>query len=376
MGFETANADESHTADSGYPYSAVLRAIPSVFSGMRLLIAKFRGRMTSVSASAPVTDAGRIPSGKRAGASEMDGMRKNAMTTVKDSLRGLRVKAGSVILGFMFMAGANICYVLAIQLFFAANNIAAGGFAGIATIVNYLIPIHIGDLVFLMNIPFVIVSFFVFKWKYTIKIFISIAMYTGVFRLLSFLPVATNDKFVACIFGGVLYAVGSVLIMYARTSAGGTDLVARLLLRKFKRFSLGRMFLAVDGTTVIFAIFVYRNLEAGVYAIAAIYVCSYVTDRILSGFDTADICYIITQLDPAPIGNAIMREFKIGVTKQKAEGMYGGAEKHVLMVVVRPKEIHRLKKLIVDYDPDAFVVIAWANEVRGGGFGNVSEMFK
>jgi uncharacterized membrane-anchored protein YitT (DUF2179 family) len=227
-----------------------------------------------------------------------------------------------------------------------------------------------------MNIPFIIIAFFVFKWRYTLKIFIASAMYTGIFRLLSFLPVATDDDFVACIFGGVLYAVGSVFIMYARTSAGGTDLVARLLLKKFKHLSLGKMFLIVDGTTVIFAIIVFRNIEAGVYAIAAIYVCSYVTDKILGGFDTADICYIITKLDPAPLGAIIMEEFKVGITKQTAEGMYEGSEKHVLMIVVRPKEIHRLKKIVVDYDPDAFVVVAWANEVRGGGFDNISETFK
>jgi uncharacterized membrane-anchored protein YitT (DUF2179 family) len=274
------------------------------------------------------------------------------------------------------MLGANVCNVSAVLLFFAPNNIAAGGFAGIATVVNYMVPIHIGDIVFLMNIPFLIVSFFVFKWKYTLKIVLSLVIYASLFRVFSFLPVATTEKFVAGIFGGVLYACGAVLIMYARTSFGGTDLVARLLLKKFKHLSLGKMFLIVDGTTVIFAVFVYRNIESGVYAITAIFVCSYVTDRIINGFDTADICYIITNLDPAPLGTVIMDEFKVGITRQKAEGMFGGNVKHVLMVVVRPRDIHDLKKMVVDYDPEAFVVVAHANEVRGGGFNNMSEIFR
>ncbi|MDR0425305.1 MAG: YitT family protein, partial [Clostridiales Family XIII bacterium] len=183
----------------------------------------------------------------------------------------------------MFLLFANICYVLAVQLFFAGNNIAAGGFAGIATVINYIVPISIGNIVLIMNIPLIIISFFVFDWKYTLKILLSILVYAGLFQLVETFPLATTDRFAACVFGGVLYAVGAVFVLYARTSAGGTDLVARLLLRKFKHLSLGKMFLCVDGCVVIFAIIVYRNIESGVYAIAAIFVCSFLTDHIISG---------------------------------------------------------------------------------------------
>ncbi|MDR1136646.1 MAG: YitT family protein [Clostridiales Family XIII bacterium] len=289
---------------------------------------------------------------------------------------GKHKKIWTPISQILFLLFGNVCYVLAVQLFFAGNNIAAGGFAGIATVINYIVPISIGNLVLLMNIPLIIVSFFVFGWKYSLKILLAITTYAGLFQLVHTLPLATDDRFAACIFGGVLYAIGAVFILYARTSAGGTDLVARLLLRKFKHLSLGKMFLCVDGCVVIFAVIVYRNIESGVYAIAAIFVCSFLTDHIISGFDNADICYIVTVLDPMPMSKAIMEELEVGVTQQDATGMYSGETKHMLMVVVRPREIHHLKRIVTDHDPNAFVVIAWANEVRGGGFDNMSEIFK
>lgn len=279
-------------------------------------------------------------------------------------------KLGPHAVQFGYIVLANLCYVSAVQLFFLDNNIAAGGFAGIATVLNHIFPVSVGVFTFLMNIPLVLVSFKVFGLSYTIKIFVCNVIYTLLDWIIAPIPVVTHDRFAAAVFGGVLYALGSVFIINGKTSGGGSDLLARLLLTKFRNLSLGKMFLLVDGAVVIFAILVYRDIESGVYAITAIAVCSYLTDQIVSGFNVADICYIVTNLDPGPMGAEIMEKMEVGVTLQRGEGMYAKTPRNVLMVVVRPKEIHRLKEIVVAHDPDAFVVVAWASEVMGGGFRN------
>lgn len=272
---------------------------------------------------------------------------------------------------FAYIILANLCYVTAVQLFFAGNNIAAGGFGGLATILSHITPVSIGNFVLLMNIPFVLISFRVFGFKYTSKIFVAIIVYTSFANLMQGATLATTDKFAAAVFGGALYGVGSVLMLNAKTSVGGTDLIARILLRKFTHLSLGKMLMIVDGFIVLFAIIVYKNLEAGVYAITAISVASIVTDKIISGFNYANICYIITENNPDEMADDIMTQMKIGVTKQNSKGMYSKLPRYMLIVVITPKQTQKVKKIVLKHDPNSFMVVAGASEVLGGGFRNV-----
>ncbi len=210
-------------------------------------------------------------------------------------------------------------------------------------------------------------------WRYCIKTIISMTLFSLLLNMADSVTVVTHDRFAASVFGGIIYALGAFFILQAKASAGGTDLVSRLLLRRFKNLSLGRMFLLIDGFCVIFAIIVYGDLEAGVYALTAIVVFSYATDKIISGFNVADLCYIITSNAPEELAQEIMQVLHVGVTRQEGFGMYAQTQRHVLMVVIRPREIQILKRIIQKHDPQAFLVVAWANEVMGGGFKVMSD---
>lgn len=274
---------------------------------------------------------------------------------------------------YVYLTLGTFLYVAALRLFFVDNQIAAGGFSGIATVINYITPIPIGTIVFLMNCPLIIIAVKVMGWRYCLKTIISMTLYSVALNLAEPISVVTTDRFAASVFGGILYGLGAFFILKARASAGGTDLVARLLLRRFKHISLGKMFLLIDGFCVLFAIVVYGNLESGVYALTAIMVFSYTTDKIVSGFNVADLCYIITSKPPEEMCHDIMRVLHVGVTRQEGLGMYAQTERHILMVVIRPREIQRLKTIIQAHDPEAFLVVAWASEVMGGGFKVMSD---
>ncbi|MEG2234694.1 MAG: YitT family protein, partial [Oscillospiraceae bacterium] len=269
-------------------------------------------------------------------------------------------------IGF-FMLG-NLLYALALDMFFLDNNIAAGGFAGIATVINYLVPVSVGTVVFVMNLPFLVWAYIAKGWKYTLITATSTFVYSAMLNLVSFLPTVTDNLLLAAIFGGLLYGLGAVAMLKADASAGGTDLVARLLLMKFRNLSLGNMFLVVDGFTVVLAMIVFKNIELGLYAIIALYTCAVFTDKFITGFNYASICYVITKLQPQEMSGAIMSRLHRGVTWQRCVGMFEKNEKNVLMVVVKPKEMYKLKDIINEFDPSAFVVVAYANEVQGGGF--------
>ncbi|UQZ88964.1 hypothetical protein C4J81_07045 [Deltaproteobacteria bacterium Smac51] len=286
---------------------------------------------------------------------------------------GTQTNTKEKVIQILYLIAGTLCYAAAMRLFFVDNQIAAGGFSGIATVLNYVFGIPIGTIVFLMNCPLIVIAIIVMGWRYCVKTIISMVIYTLALNMTEFMTVVTHDKFAASVFGGIIYGIGAFLILKAKASAGGTDLVSRLLLRRFKHISLGRMFLFIDGFCVLFAIIVYGDPEAGVYALTAIMVFSYVTDRIVSGFNVADLCYIITSEPPEEMCRAIMEILHVGVTHQEGVGMYAKTQRHVLMVVVRPREIQRLKHIIQQHDPKAFLVVAWANEVMGGGFKVMSD---
>lgn len=276
-----------------------------------------------------------------------------------------------IIKQLIYLLAADVLYSLALNLFYVGNNIAAGGLAGIGTIVNSLFPIPVGVTVFILNLPIV---FFGIKIKGKRYVLISVAA-TGLFSvvvdLLSFLPCVTDDKLVAAICGGILYGTAAFLTSKAQISSGGTDLLARILITKFKSTSLGKLYLCIDGFIVIMAMVAYKNIELGIYAIMAISVCSIVTDKLNTSFNEAIIFYIFTSKPAEEMANVIMSKMNRGATLLKGIGMYAQTEKDVLLVVVKPSEIPIIKKIVKTHDPDSFVIESQAREIIGNGFENI-----
>ena len=282
-------------------------------------------------------------------------------------------RLGNELRRLLYFVLGNSCYAFAIQLFLAGNNIAAGGFSGIAIVLSSVLPVSIGTFIFLLNIPFLLLSLFIKGKRYTLLTLCGSTIYATILIAISFLPTGTESRLVAAVFGGLIYGVGAVFFLKSNASNGGTDLVARLLQTKFRSMSVGKMFLAVDGSVVIFAMIMFRDIEAGLYAIITIYVCSMVNDRILNGFDKANMCYIISDKDPSVLADAIQKKIHRGVTLQHGIGMYQGSEHNILMTVLRPRETYRLKEVVKALDDKAFVVVAEVNEVLGRGFKGFSD---
>ena len=133
----------------------------------------------------------------------------------------------------MYLLLADVLYALALNLFYVGNKIAAGGFAGVATVINSFIPIPIGVAVFVMSIPVVVAAWRIKGASYTLMAIATTAVYSLIVDVLSFLPTITDDKLVAVVCGGILYGFGASLAIKAHLSSGGTDLLAKVLITKF-----------------------------------------------------------------------------------------------------------------------------------------------
>lgn len=268
----------------------------------------------------------------------------------------------------LLMVAADVLYALALNCFYVDNRIAAGGLAGIGTVINSFSPIPIGLAVFLMNIPIVLAALKTKGGTYAVMAIIMTGVYSGIVDLLSFLPCLSYDKLVAVVCGGILYGFAAALTIKARLSSGGTDLLAKILITKFRSLSLGTLFMIIDGMIVVAAAIAFRDISAAIYAILAIATCSVITDLMTKGFNKAQMFMIFANENQELISDTILTELHHGVTALRGIGKYSNSDRDILLTVVKPSQSPRLKEIVHRCDPNAFVILVSANEIIGEGF--------
>lgn len=262
-------------------------------------------------------------------------------------------------------------YSIGLHCFAAPNDIAPGGVGGISTIINEATELSIGLMYALINVPLIIVGLIFLGKKTMIKTVIAVATisFATDFALDYFeMPVyESGDRLLAAIFGGILFGVGLGLIYLREGTSGGTDIINKLINRKFPHFSLGAITLATDAIVVGASAFVYGNIESALYAVVAIFICGKVMDMILYGSFEGKMLLIFSDKHEE-IAKYIMETLNRGVTYLNGEGAYSGKQKKVICCAVHKNEYSKLKRAVKEADPNAFIIITNAGEVLGDGF--------
>ncbi|WP_312640586.1 YitT family protein [Hydrogenoanaerobacterium sp.] len=265
------------------------------------------------------------------------------------------------------IVGASL-YAVGVHMFTAPNHIAPGGVTGIATIVNYLWGIPIGTVSLLINIPLLFLSFQLLGKSMTVKTLKSVLVMSLVLDVMGiFLPPYTKNPLLAALFGGVGIGAGLALIFMRGATTGGTDIVARLLQRKFPYLPIGRAMLMVDCVVLITSSFVYQQLESALYGLITIFTCSRVLDSLLYGVDVGKMVLVISEKSEE-ISKVIIHDLDRGATLLAGKGAYSGNDKYVVLSAVRKNQFHKLKNMVYDVDPRAFIIVAEAGEIMGEGF--------
>jgi len=178
--------------------------------------------------------------------------------------------------------------------------------------------------------------------------------------------VATRDPLLAGVFGGVLVGVGLGVVFRYRGTTGGTDLAAAIL-RTYTGANVGQLLFVVDGLVVLAAGFAFRSWELAMYVLITIFVTAWLIDLVQEGISYAKAFLIISDR-AEQIAGLVLGSLGRGATALPARGMYTGREREVLLVVVNRAEVTRLKDLVYEVDPRAFVILADVHEVLGEGF--------
>lgn len=264
-------------------------------------------------------------------------------------------------------------YAAGLYFFIEPASIAPGGVSGIALMVNYLTHAPIGVVSACINIPLILIGYRFVGREFIWKTLLSIASFTVIYDyLLCWFPVYQGERLLSCIFGGVIWGIGIGLVFLRSGSTGGTDIIIKMINRKFPHVPMGRVTLATDGVIILASVFIYHSIESALYAIITIFVCSQIMDVILYGGDKGKLVYIISRR-PREIADAVMAALDRGTTFLKGEGGFTGEEKRVLMCALRRNEYHTVKTIVQNIDPDAFMIVSDSAEVRGEGFKAMAE---
>ncbi len=269
----------------------------------------------------------------------------------------------------IYFLGALI-YSSAVTMFISSNEISPGGITGIATALNYLFALPSGIVLFLLNIPILVLGFLKFGGSFIIKTALATVIVSFSLTVTDvLLPKFVIDKILAAVFGGILMGLGISLIMLRGATTGGVDIIAKLINRRFRHITVGRIILFIDALVIAFAAIAYRNIESVLYSVISIYATSHIMDTVLYGADKGKMIYIITEY-PVEVCRDINIILKRGVTVLKATGGYTGKERSLLLCTVRRYEVASVYEVINKYDKNAFIVVSDAGEIIGEGFKN------
>ncbi len=255
---------------------------------------------------------------------------------------------------------------VALQIFLVPNQIIDGGIVGISIILSHLTGFSLGLFLFVLNIPF-----FFLGYKHIGKVFAysSVLGITVLSLTTNFLqPIhvtATDDPLLTTVFGGITLGVGVGTVLRSGGSLDGTEILA-IMFNKSIPFSVGETIMFFNIFILGSAGFVF-SWDSAMYSLITYFIAYKMIDIVIQGLDESKSVWIISQ-NYEEVGNAIIHELGRSVTYLEGQGGFTGTEMKVIFCVVTRLEEAKLKMLITDVDPDAFLAVANISEVRGGRF--------
>lgn len=268
----------------------------------------------------------------------------------------------------LLAAGSVLC-AIGVNGILIPHRFVSGGVTGLALVVHYLIPgLSVGLLYVLMNLPLFVAGWFFISRRFFVYSAIGMLIFSIAVEWVRFpAPLPVQDNLLAAMLAGLVMGAGSGVILKSLGSAGGTDILAVILLQRFS-VRLGTTVLGFN-VLVLTAAALLFSLEAALYTMIYLYVSSQIVNLVVTGLSQRKAAFIISP-QWERIAARVLTEIHRGVTILRGQGAYSQAEQRVLYTVVTFREVAILKQIVRGEDPAAFVVISDTTEVMGHRIGN------
>lgn len=277
-------------------------------------------------------------------------MKKNFLQLAKETF--------IVTLGCMIMA-FNINY------FFLGNKLAQGGVGGLSLIIHYLSHIDISYIYFGLNVPLIIAAYIFLGKEFVVKTLYATVVLTISLKIFGNFREPLDEILMASILGGALNGIGIGIVFYAGGSTGGTDIIAKII-NKYYGIALGKVLLAMDFIILSLVAFIFGKIIF-MYTLISLVVTAKIVDLIQEGIYSAKGVTIITN-KTEELKNRIMQDVERGLTIINAQGAYTQKDVSMLYCVVGKYQLMKVKNIVKEVDPEAFMIVSHVHEVIGKGF--------
>lgn len=278
----------------------------------------------------------------------------------------------STIKNYLMIILGSVMFSFALNVFIVPHGLYNGGFVGIAQIIttliqentNIVIRFNIAGLInFIMNIPLFFLTYKVLSKRFFLGSIVSIITITISMALI---PISSTpllgDMLASCIIGGIIGGLGIGITLLSGASGGGLDIIGVYTAMKFKNFSVGKLQLSIN-LCIYLTCAILFDIQIAIYSIIYQVVFSLIVDKI--HYQNIEISVMIFTKNNE-IKNRINKDLRRGVTYWRGMGAYTNDETDVLVTIVSKYEISRLKRLVLELDSNAFLVISDGVHVTGG----------
>jgi len=274
--------------------------------------------------------------------------------------------AGTVALNLLTVTAGALLVAVSLNTLLITYGLLAGGVSGLALILFYLFKIPVFLSILILNIP-------IFWWgaREINRQFFLYSLW-GTLALAALLPATHGlipfprvDMILAAIFGGAISGAGFGLVFRGNGSTGGADIIA-VILRKKKNMGIGEVGF-YSNLMVITLSLLFFPVNIVMYTVVSMFMAGKLTDVVIAGLNTNKSVIIVSD-KPHQIGDRIINELHRGVTYLAGIGAFTREEKTVVNCVANRFELSRLKNIVTETDPGAFMYIYDASEVLGKGF--------
>lgn len=278
-----------------------------------------------------------------------------------------KLNINQTILDMILTVIGSCLMALGISLFLLPNQLSSGGVAGIATITYYLLKIPMGLMILIINIPLFTISLFKIGKNFFVKSLVGTLSLSYFIDLFDKFQSLTQDRLLACIYGGILVGLGTAIVLKGNSSTGGSDLVSFIIKEYKPNVRVGNLIIIIDIIIITLNVIFFKEIEIGLYSAISIYIMGKIIDIVFEGIYFTKLLLIVSN-KTEEISKEIGKKVQRGATGIYGKGMYTNEEKLILMCAASRGDVNRIKVIAKKIDPKAFIIITNSREVVGLGF--------
>lgn len=264
-------------------------------------------------------------------------------------------------------------FALSFNLFLEPNGLNAGGISGLSMVLVHLIKVgSIGSFTALINLPLFALGGLRIGRKFFFGSLVGMIFSSVFIDLFGLIPRPQTEPLIGALYGGALCGLGLGLVFSVGYSTGGSDIIVRLLKRKWPNIPIGVITICFDLAVAALTGLVFMDITLALCSGVSIIISGRVLDAVVYRFDYSRVAMIISTKHDE-IVKAITEKLNRGATFLHGEGGYTHKDTKVILTAVKRQQLAELKELVVHIDSDAFIIVQEAHQVLGDGFSRYSK---